>query len=121
MIIKLLVIGSILIIAPYVLPLSIELVLMADIMGLEALILFLAYQSKHAILMLLVRFSEWRSHLAATLLLLASVYMFQPNIFLSHFAGSGVILLFACSLALALALWVPAIWFSNSEKLRLLN
>jgi hypothetical protein len=111
--IKLLIIGALIIIAPYAVPFSIEFVLMADIMGLEALILFLIYQARHVIAVLITRLAGWRSHVAMTILLLASAYIFQPKVLISHAAGSSLILLFACSVTLALALWVPAIYLSG--------
>ncbi|PCI79348.1 MAG: hypothetical protein COB20_05010 [SAR86 cluster bacterium] len=111
--IKLLIIGALLIIAPYAVPFSIEFVLMADLMGLEALVLFLIYQSRHAITALVEKLVEWRTHTVTVIILLASAYIFQPKVFLSHVAGSSIILLFACSFALAFALWVPAIYLSS--------
>ena len=101
-------------IAPHAIPFSIELVLMADIMGLEALVLLLIYQSRHSLTTLLATFAEWRTHVATTIILLASAYLFQPKIFLSHAAGSSLLLLFACSVAMALALWVPVIYLSSA-------
>jgi len=86
---------------------------MADIMGLEALVLLLIYQSRHSIHLLLGRFAEWRKPIAATIVLLANAYVFQPRVFLSHAAGSSLIFVFACSVLMALALWVPAIYFST--------
>jgi hypothetical protein len=111
--IKLLIIGALIIIAPYAVPFSIEFVLMADIMGLEALILFLLYQARHVIAVLITRLAEWRSHVAMTILLLASAYIFQRKVLISHAAASSLILLFACSVTMALALWVPAIYLSG--------
>ncbi|MEQ8312517.1 MAG: hypothetical protein RL839_12905 [Gammaproteobacteria bacterium] len=111
---KLLIIGALIIIAPYAVPFSIEFVLMADIMGLEALILFLIYQSRHAVTVLVTRLAEWQSHVASTVLLLASAYIFQPRVFIGHAAGSSLVLLIACSVAMALALWIPAIYLSST-------
>ncbi|GJM12651.1 MAG: hypothetical protein DHS20C12_10540 [Pseudohongiella sp.] len=112
--IKLLIIAAIFLIAPYAVPFSFEFVLMADIMGLEALILFLIFHFRHALSALLARSAEWRSQITASVLLLANLYIFQPRVFVSHAAGSSFILLFACSLFLALALWVPAIFLSSA-------
>jgi len=111
-VIKLLIIGALLIIAPYAVPFSIEFVLMADIMGLEALVLFLIYQSRHAITALGVKLVEWRSHAAVVTMLLASAYIFQPKVFFTHTLGSSLLMVFACSFGLALALWVPAFYLS---------
>lgn len=111
--IKLLVIGVAFFIAPQIVPFALEFVLMIDIMGLEALVVLLLYQSRHSLALLLERFAQWRASIAATVLLLANVYIFQPKIFVSHAAGSGLLLLFACSLSMALALWIPALYLSG--------
>jgi len=112
-VIKLLIIGALLIAAPFAVPFSIEFVLMADIMGLEALILFLIYQSRHAITALIVTIAEWRSHVATVIILLAGAYILQPKMFLTHTLGSSLLIVFACSFTLALALWLPAIYLSG--------
>ena len=112
-VIKLLLICAVFFIAPQAVPLSLEFVLMVDIMGLEALALLLIFHSRHAVMALFARLIEWRSRFAATMLLLASAYIFQPKVFLSHATGSSLILLFACSLTMALALWIPALYLSS--------
>ena len=111
---KLLIIAAVFLIAPHAVPLSMEFVLMADILGLEAFLLFLLYQFRHVFAALVAKFAEWQNHIATTALLLASVYVFQPRIFFGHVLGSSFILLLACSVAMAFALWVPAIYLSSS-------
>ena len=112
-VIKLGIIAALLIIAPYIVPVAFELVLMADIMGLEALVLFLIYQSRNALTALVGRFSEFTQSVAATIVLLTRLYIFQPRVLVSHVVGSSVILIFTCSFALALVLWAPAIYLST--------
>lgn len=73
-------------------------------MGLEALLLFLIYQSRHLLVALGTRLAEWRTHVATVTLLLASAYIFQPKVFFGRAVGSSLILLFACSVELAPAL-----------------
>ena len=111
-IIKLGIIGLLLFLAPYVVPFAFELVLVADFMGLEAFVLFLIYQLRHVIVALSVRVREFGSHVSATVILLASIYIFEPQVFASHVAGSGLLLALTCSVALALALWLPVIYLS---------
>ena len=110
--IKLAIIGSLLVLAPYIVPFAFELVLLADFMGLEALVLFLIYQLRHVMASLSVQVRDFGSQISATLILLASVYIFEPKICASHVAGSGLLLALTCSVVLALALWVPAIYLS---------
>lgn len=111
--IKLIIIGVAFFIAPQAIPFALEFVLMVDILGLEALILLLVYQSRHLVAAFVVRLAEWCTEVSTTILLLASTFMFQPKVFLSHAAGSSVILFFACSVAMALAIWIPAIYLSG--------
>lgn len=112
-IIKLAVIATLLIIAPYIVPFVFELVLLADFMGLEALVLFLIYQSRHALMALTRKWAEFAESVGATIVLLGGLYVMQPKVLASHVAGSSFILFFACSLVLALALWIPAIYLST--------
>jgi hypothetical protein len=116
--VKLAIILVIFLIAPYAVPFSIEFVLMADILGLEALILFLFFQSKHLVAPLLARLHTWKNHLAATLLLLLGLYMMQPDILLAHALGSAFLLMLTCSVAFALAIWLPSFLLSLSSESR---
>lgn len=61
--IKLAILALVFLIAPYALPFSLEFVLMADLMGLEALLLFLLYQSRGAVTALLVKARQWQDQL----------------------------------------------------------
>ncbi len=112
--IKLTIIAAVLLIAPFAVPFTLEFVLMADILGLEALLLFLLLQSRQFINALLHKLSLWRDEAAATLTLLLGLYMFQRRVALCHTAGSLTIVLLACSVTLALALWIPALYFSTA-------
>lgn len=114
LLVKLAIILLLLYLAPYALPFSIEFILMADILGLEALILFLLLQSRVVLMAVRARLSVWFENVTVTALLLASLYVFQPKVLVSHLAGSSVILLLACSVLMALALWVPALYLSSS-------
>lgn len=100
--------------APYAVPFSIEFILMADVLGLEALILFLMFQSRLVLNALRARLIVWFEHMTATVLLLAGLYIFQPGVLISHVAGSSMILFLACSILMALALWIPALYLSSS-------
>lgn len=114
--IKLAIILAISLIAPFAIPFSVEFVLMTDIMGLEALILFLLFQSKHMITPLLAKLDEWKNHIGVTVLLLLGLYFMQPDIFLAHALGSTILLMFTCSVALAFAFWLPSLYLSLSSE-----
>lgn len=110
---KILIIVVLLIIAPYSVPFAFEFILVADFFGLEALILFLLYQFRGAWVGLRHNLSEFGAHMIATFVLLADCYLFQPKTYLSHTAGSSLIFAITCSVAFALALWIPAIYLSS--------
>lgn len=112
LLIKLLIIGVLLIVAPFVLPFTLELVLMADMLGLEALLLFLLIQSRSALNALQGRVRLIGANVLQTAVLLADVYMFQPKPFISHATGSSLLLIFSCSSLLAVVLWLPAVYLS---------
>lgn len=114
--IKLAIILAIFLIAPFAIPFSVEFVLMADIVGLEALILFLLFQSKQMIMPLLAKLDEWKNHVGVTVLLLLGLYFMQPDIFFAHALGSTVLLMFTCSVALAFAFWLPSLYLSLGSE-----
>lgn len=113
LLLKLAIILLLFVLAPYAVPFSIELILMADILGLEALFLFLLFQARALLIAGRARFAVWLEHATATVLLLASLYIFQPEVLISHLAGSTMILLLACSMLMAVALWMPALYLSS--------
>ena len=112
--IKVAIIAVVLIIAPFAVPFALEFVLMVDLLGLEALILFMLLQSRQLLNSLLNRPAIWADGALATITLLASLYVFQPKVIFPHAVGSSVVLLFACSLSIALALWLPPLLLSHS-------
>ena len=116
--IKLAIICAVFMVAPFAVPMSVEFVLMADIMGLEALILFLIFQSKHLATPLVAKLSAWRNHLGATLALLMGLYFMQPDIFLVHALGSAIIVILTCSVVFAIAIWLPSFYFSSARASR---
>lgn len=114
--IKLLLIAAAFFIAPHAVPFAIEFVLMADIMGLEALLLILIYQSRHSLGLLRTKFRTWTNHIGATIILIAGLYFLQPDVFMIQAMGSILLLVLTTSLCLALAIWVPSILFSNEAQ-----
>ncbi|MEQ8407781.1 MAG: hypothetical protein RKH07_05855 [Gammaproteobacteria bacterium] len=112
-IVKVAIIGAVLIVAPFAVPFALEFVLMVDLLGLEALVLFLLLQFRQLLSTLSNRLAIWLQGVFATLTLLASLYMFQPKVFFTHAVGSSMILVFACSLSIALALWLPPLLLSS--------
>lgn len=112
LLIKTLVVCLAFIIVPYAIPYVVEFVLMLDIAALEALLVFLFLLSKPARVAMLVKLNTWTTHLAMVLVLITGMYMFQTDVFLMHSLGSLVLLLGACSLLAALAIWVPPIVLS---------
>ena len=114
--IKLAIICVVFMVAPFAVPFSVEFVLMVDIMGLEALILFIIFQSKHLATPLLGKLNAWKNHLGATLLLLLGLYFMQPDIFLVHALGSTILIILTCSIAFAIAIWLPSFYLSFTRE-----
>ncbi len=112
MVIKISILVAILLAAPFLVPFTFELVITADLLGLEALVVFLLYQSRNVLLGASAKYAELKDNARVTLILLASMYLFQPKVYLGHAAGSGLILIMTCSALLAFALWMPAIYLS---------
>ena len=83
--------GAIILLAPSLVPFLAEFIIMADIMGLEALILFLLYQGRHALAEAQYRLSLATRDIAITLAALAQCYIFQPKVFISHSIGSATL------------------------------
>jgi hypothetical protein len=111
-VIKLTIIAMLVIAAPFLIPFVTEFLVFADLMGLEALILFLAYQARHAFAETTPRVRVATAHLTKTLVYLSTVYVMQPRVFLTHSIASSVIIIFACSAFLALAIWLPPLYLS---------
>lgn len=110
--IKILLILAIIVAAPYFAPFAIDFIIVADFMGLEALLVFLFVYSKSAFSAIHSRFSELKSSVAATALLVAELHIFKPRIYTTHATASAVLAIFACSIFLACVVWLPAIMMS---------
>jgi len=102
-----------LVIAPYFMPFALEFVLLADFMGLEALIVFLAISGKSMWRHLAFRFKALAQHIAETAILVAELYLFTPRVYLSHATASSLCLVLASSLILCCAVWIPPIIMSS--------
>jgi len=113
-VIKATLIMALLMTLPSITPMAIEFVVLVDLMGLEALILFLLYQGRQSLTALAGKAAQWRAHLGCTLLLLAGLYFLEPHIALAHLGGSAILLMFASSAVLALLLWIPPLLLSRT-------
>ena len=111
--IKIALFAAVLFVAPFIAPLALEIILMADLMGIEALILTLIYNSRHVFIALISKLSEFKATILGVTILIVGLYIFQPEIFISHAVGSGLILVLVSSILLALTLWVPVFYFST--------
>jgi hypothetical protein len=98
---------AVLISAPYFVPFALEFVIVADLMGLEALIVFLAASGKYWWRILSLRASAFIQHIFETAALVAELYLFKPRVFLSHATASGLCLVLASSMLLWCAIWIP--------------
>jgi len=110
--IKILLIVALIIAAPYFAPFAIDFIVVADFMGLEALLVFLLVYSKSAFLAVQSRLLEFKSSIAATALLVAALPIFTPRIYFTHATASTVLAIFACSIFLACVVWLPVMMMS---------
>jgi hypothetical protein len=115
--IKIALILGLLALAPYLVPFTLEFIIVADLMGLEALIVFLFAYGKSTINSVQVRLVQFKSHIAQTALLVAELYMFKPSILLGHATVSGMAIVLACSVMLACAVWLPVMLMSAGSMM----
>ncbi|MDP2141978.1 MAG: hypothetical protein Q8L20_14320 [Gammaproteobacteria bacterium] len=110
--IKILLIVAVLIAAPYFAPFAIDFIILADFMGLEALLVFLFAYSRSARAVIQVRISEFKSSISATAQLVAELHIFKPHVYATHATVSTVLAVFACSIFLACVVWLPVMVMS---------
>jgi len=110
--IKIVLIVAVAVLAPYFAPFAIDFIILADFMGLEALLVFLFTCSRSGMTVLQSRIAEFKVSIAATLMLVVALPVFTPRIYLTHATASTLLAVFACSVLLACAVWVPAMMMS---------
>lgn len=110
--VKLGLILALLAIAPFLVPFTLEFIIVADLMGLEALIVFLFVYAKSVGNLLRFKLQRISQHISDTLRLLAELYMFKPKIYLSHATASSLVIICASSVMLACAVWLPVMMAS---------
>ncbi len=103
---------------PFAAPAAIEFILMVDLLGVEALLLFLLYQGRQGIILLMHRLGAWWFHVCCTFALIAALYCLEPSVALLHLSGSVLLFLLASSLLFALLLWIPPILLSRHARHR---
>lgn len=105
--IKILLIFVVIVTAPYFAPFAIDFIILADFMGLEALLVLLFAYSKSIIGLVSARLAEVRRDAAATARLIVELPLFSPRIYFTHATASSVLAVLACSVFLACVVWVP--------------
>ena len=103
---------ALIVIAPFLLPFTLEFIIVADLMGLEALIVFLLAYGKSIVNAIHARISGLACHVKHTLLLVTELYMFKPKIYLGHVTASSLVLVVAGSVMCACMVWVPVMYMS---------
>ena len=109
---KLAIILGLILVAPYVAPFAIDFVILADLAGLEALILIVFAFSKASFFTLQMRMQQTRQDIAGVIWLLARLPVFQTRVYLGHATMSSALLVICCSVALACVVWLPVLVFS---------
>jgi hypothetical protein len=93
--------------APYFIPFALEIVIVVDLMGLEALVVFLAASGKYWWRAISLKFLAFGRNLAETAALVVELYVFKPRVVLLHTTASSLCLILASSVILCLAVWIP--------------
>ena len=110
--IKILLIVVVIIAAPYFAPFAIDFIILADFMGLEALLVFLFAYARPVVTAMQSRLLGMKSSISATASLVAELHIFKPRIYFTHASASVVLAVFACSIFLACLVWLPVMVMS---------
>ena len=110
--IKILLIVAVVLMAPWFAPFAMDFIILADFMGFEALLIFLFASSRSGMTVLRGHLAEFRSSAAATFSLVVALPLFSPRVYVTHATASTLLAVFACSVLLACAVWVPAMMMS---------
>ncbi|WP_237132360.1 hypothetical protein [Pseudohongiella sp. O18] len=100
-------------VAPFLVPFTLEFIIVADLVGLEALIVFLFAYGKSIFNSLKLRIEELSKNITHTARLVSELYMFKPTIFFGHATVSSIVMVLACSVLLACSAWVPVMLMSS--------
>lgn len=96
-----------------VLPFAIELIFVIDVFGLEFAASFAFLYMGMLKERLILRWHSFKQEVIAFLLFVGTLYLFQPRTVLTHSLASSILIAFTCSMLMALAIWIPAIYFSS--------
>ena len=111
-IIKTLLLAALVLLVPYFAPFAIEFILLIDFVGLEALIVLLFAYSKTVMRTQIAQLQLIKEDIKATFALIAQLYVFKPRVYFLHATASSALVMVACSVFLACAVWVPVICIS---------
>ena len=104
--IKILLIIVVVLVAPYFAPFVIDFIILADFMGLEALLVLLFAYSKSVIGFVSAKLAEVRRDVEATAMLIVALPLFSPRVYFTHATASSVLAVLTCSVFLACVVWV---------------
>lgn len=96
-----------------ILPFAVELFFLIDVFGFEFTVSFLFLYLGAIRDRVLVKIQEIKHQALSFVFFIASLYMFQPRVFISHSVASGVVVTLTCSALLATVFWLPAIYLSS--------
>jgi hypothetical protein len=89
-----------------------EILLMADIVGLELAIAFLFYYLRSYWYLVLHFFRRLKTELVEVYWILVRCYLFRPKVYYSHVSVSLLILLVTGSTVVSMLIWAPAVLMS---------
>lgn len=111
--IKIALILGLVILAPFLLPFTLDFIVVADLMGLEALIILLLTYSRTLFNHTRLHIAELGKRITETGILVAELYIFKPKVYLAHATVSSLVLVFACSVFMACVVWMPVVLASS--------
>jgi len=96
-----------------VLPFSVELVFLVDLVGLEIVAIMLLVYMRSITTALQYHSGRMKQDLVDTCCLLSGLVMFEPKVYAVHLSLSGIFLLLLESILFAYIVWLPVMLLSS--------
>ncbi len=95
-----------------ILPAAAELLFVLDVFGLEFTLSFMFLYLGYARERLVLWVTNLQREIGGFIMFIASLYLFQPRVLISHSIASSILISLTCSLMLATLFWLPAFYLS---------
>lgn len=95
-------------------PFAVEIVLLADIVGVEFAITFLFIYLGSYWTLIKQRGNRFKAACVESFDILSKIYVYRPKVYFTHVTVSSVFLILTGSVLLSTLVWVPAVLMSGS-------